>query len=248
MRGCGGHLNGFYNCEGFKLRILIIGFQRSGTSILNKLIRGHPNVQWMFHEETLMKHPEKHLQNTILPHRKVNVNRHWGEKVPYNNLRALKNGCRMSIIDYATKWNQYYLPKARVVNIVRHPYDVALSSVSMKWVTNKNVDSWVNKQARIVPKVVDFIDSLDNGINIKYEDLALNPKETLSKLFTFCGLLTKPLDDFLHENKFGEIEVSTKTLLRHERTKTKIKAYPIEYIEYLNNTIEGFQYVLPKKS
>ena len=106
------------------MKILIIGFQRSGTTLLRRMLHGHPEVRRMFHEEFLLKkcQSKDSLYKYLINHKISPDKDTWGEKVPfYPSVR------KISVLKYCDIWNDYFGEDARILHIIRHPIDVAFS-------------------------------------------------------------------------------------------------------------------------
>lgn len=96
----------------------------------------------------------------------------WGDKSP-------------SYIVYVNELHKLF-PQAQFIHIVRDPRDVALSSN----------DAWGKHRLRAVQRWVDGISLLRSAVvnlpvnkyyEIRYEDLLVNPKETVKNIVTFLG-------------------------------------------------------------
>jgi len=119
------------------MKILVIGFQRSGTTLLRRLIDLHPNVLWILHETRLLSKEGLTNVNVISRYIKNNISnaesykfatilkKNWGEKLPWYG-----NGS--NIIYYANKWSNIFRDESKIIHIVRHPIDVALSNVEKR--------------------------------------------------------------------------------------------------------------------
>lgn len=165
------------------MKILIIGFQRSGTTLLRRIIQVHPQVRRIFHEHFLLnKYNKVTLQKFLEKYGVDFKNDTWGEKCPYYpNIR--KN----PVIKYCEKWNEYFGKESRIIHIVRHPYDVTFSIMKK----NKNVKKfdipvkmYCSKLSKTVPEIL----NLKNTITIKYENLLQNSEVVVPLLYDFCGL------------------------------------------------------------
>lgn len=182
------------------MKILVIGFQRSGTTLLRRLMGLHPDIHCMLHETRFLK--KKHLQNMKAISKFVKnyrakgyhwytgkdpITETWGEKVPWYG-----NG--KSILSYGTKWLKMFGDEARIVHIVRHPVDAALSNVRLRWAPN--VKAVVREYGKSVRKVVRAFDS-EKCLVITFEDLLLNPADTLKEIFQFCDVST--LDEIINK-------------------------------------------------
>lgn len=165
-------------------KILIIGFQRSGTTFLRRLIQSHPEIKIMLHETTILsKCKTKEEISKKIGFSVDNFN--WGEKIPYYR------STRMSAInkcDYSVAWSKIFKDDSRIVHIIRHPYDVSWSSLKT---FNLDFRSSINYYNKNLPKVLKILDDLPNVLNIKYEDLLTNHRVLVPKIFSFCNVESK---------------------------------------------------------
>ena len=168
------------------MKILIIGFQRSGTTLLRRIISAHPEVKKMFHEIFLMKKfAQKRSLYLFVKKHGINPDKdNWGEKTPYYpSMRGI------SVAKYISQWEDFFEDDARILHIVRHPVDVALS-VNKMYGGNK-IDIAIRTYKKIVPKIISRFDDSSLVYSFKYEDLLTNSKKILPKIFSFCGLKPK---------------------------------------------------------
>lgn len=148
-------------------RILIIGFQRSGTTLLRKIFQRHPDVKIMFHEKRILNKPNElnkqiyRLQNNI-----------WGEKLPYYG---------NSLYSYTKNWMKLF-PDYRIIHIVRHPFDVADSN---KRTFNKKCSLTTEFYNKYVP---DILNNFPNIKHVRFEDLVIDQEKTMSSLFQYCNI------------------------------------------------------------
>lgn len=112
------------------MKILVVGFQRSGTTLLRNVMENHPDVQKMFHEKFLLKYKNGQIKNMLAG--LGNPEGTWGEKVPYYT-RRIRRGVGMHVEEYCRRWFKMFKAEARVLHIVRHPLDVGLSSKKNLW-------------------------------------------------------------------------------------------------------------------
>lgn len=222
------------------MQILVYGFQRSGTTLLRRLIQLHPDVKKMFHEQLLLTRMK--YNNTLLQfylhHHNINIdNDNWGEKIPYYNLAKTE-----SPIYYCKKWLTMFKEQGKIIHIIRHPYDVALSVVK-KYNNIDNINQPLKIYKNMLPKVLDVLDSNDHVLNIKYEDLLLTPDDTLYKIYDFCSL-TPDINykEIMFKNineKYRNIDSSRSFVYKEKKIKTNINMR--KTIDILNN-IPGIKY------
>ena len=167
------------------MRIFLTGFQRSGTTLLRHIFRMHPNIKKMYHEECILPKKREDLSNKIkFDFEKEN----WGEKLPWYDMK--RSGFKGdTLLDYCDRWIDYFAPDVRIIQIVRHPYDVIISNQKTFGVKPRNCLEQMN---RLIPKVIPKISKLEYSMSISFEDLLLETDITLKNMFEFCGIDNSP--------------------------------------------------------
>ena len=166
-------------------RLFVTGFQRGGTTLVRRLLHTHPQVECMIHEGRILNKSKniEDVYRVAQNYRKWegDIDGVWGEKVPWNS------GSGEEITSYINRWVKFFKEDARIVNIIRHPVDTGLSNQKKGWMgTAVTVNRWKTSMPRVIKRVKEYNHS---GLNIVYENLLLNPKIVLERLFYHCDLI-----------------------------------------------------------
>lgn len=253
------------------MKILITGFQRSGTTLLRNLFSLHPEIKHVFHEQCILQHfktKEQMRKIKELPdYQTLNkrnrrgkyrtaikakidfdlVADNWGEKVPYYGL-VFRKGYNGPMKEYCKLWNDFFYPDCKIIHIIRHPLDVGLSTRKRGY--SRGVTKPIRQYKKAVPTVIKMFDDFPNVITIKYEGLVMNPKESLKFLFDECSLTSseRVIDNIMNSDVywFGFINPDRAFNFRKQRINIpKHKLGPT--IEFLNTKIPGIKYNLKRK-
>jgi len=219
------------------MKIFLTGFQRSGTTLLRHVIRNHPEIRRIFHEDCLLAKGIDWLKNTV----NFDIDKlHWGEKLPWYGLRPRKsyNG---TIIDYCAEWNLLF-PDSKIIQIIRHPADVMLSNYSTFKIPQDKCYEVMN---RCFKKVIPHIDSFVNCLTIKFEDLVVNPVETLMGVYEFLEIdnSIETVVKITRHDQYRLDGISKSRAYAHLKEGIRIhKKYDFTEINTLLNQYDGEQY------
>jgi hypothetical protein len=166
------------------IKVLIIGFRHSGTTMLMQLLRAHPQVGWIEFEESYIEFDKPKEWVLMMAKKKVaDLKKYaWGEKIPWALRDNDIEGKRA--IQFSKKWLKFFKKDGRVLHILRHPIDVALSGQPGNNVGKKEMKYMKSS----IPKVIDFINSNGRCATIVYEDLVTHPEIHLPNIFRFLKL------------------------------------------------------------
>lgn len=92
------------------MKILLTGFQRSGTALLKHVIRNHPDVKKIFHENCLLNKGLPYIESIC----NFDINKEtWGEKLPWFEIKPIKkyNG---TIFQYCEDWIELF-PDSKII-------------------------------------------------------------------------------------------------------------------------------------
>ena len=223
------------------MNILIIGFQRSGTTLLRRLLQLHPHVRRIYHESFfLSKIKDKQTLLQYVGQRGVNVQKDdWGEKCPY--FPGLK---KIPVYKYCEMWDRHFGANSRILHIVRHPYDVALSNVK-KFKHINSTDMPINLYRRSVPPAVKKLSKMKSVYTFKYEDMLINADEMMFKIYKHCGL--KPDINFrkkmrsIKNYRYQKIDPSRAFAYQEQNVNWD---YDLSDVFEIINEIDGVKYEL----
>ncbi len=251
------------------MKILVTGFQRSGTTLLENLFLKHPDVKFMFHETVILARfenlealynaemiPEATLFNKKIKGKMYRSKRvpvtfnlrddHWGEKIPFWNPGLNKHGYKgKTLISYCKWWNDCFYPDSRIVYIVRHPADVALSTRKIGY--NRNLRKTILKYRKAVPIVVEELLKFPNVIFVSYESLVQNPRKILSKLYKDCGLRHSKdvLKEVINSDIYWFGSINASRAFNYRKSNANFRGTDMKgVIRFLNNNLDVVNYKL----
>jgi len=224
-----------------KSRILLVGFPRSGTSFSRSILLNHPEVNAMLFEKWILNKCET-LEDVIKKHPFFAKDRACGGKVIYAKRVIGKIGkSNQTIVDYCKKWNRIFGDDAKIVQIVRHPYDSLNSLVLSKrrFPRGAVFKSVYREYLRYIPKYTLDIAAIHNCFTYKYEDLVFNHEETLKKILEHCNLST--------DYKYPKA-IKMDSALSHQKNKKLLFKYHDRLEDAVEkfNLLDGMKYELPK--
>ncbi len=173
------------------MKILIVGYQRSGTTMLRRLLIQHPEIQHIFHEKRIIKG----IDSKQLLYQKFKQNKwfegtnpdtvHWGDKVPFYCVEPMK------MLGYCTKWLQMFKDDSRIVHVIRHPLSVAHSNI--KSVSRCKVyDTHLHHYGILYPEVLKLSNAnkllRKNTFIISFESLVQDPFDSMTQMFKFLKM------------------------------------------------------------
>jgi hypothetical protein len=179
----------YFNFIEVYMKILIISFPRSGTSLSLRILDKNPQISRAFFETKLLR-KNKTKKQLIKKYPQFSENRSCAEKIIYEGV-TFGSKTKDTPIMYCDMWNEYFGEQAKILHVIRHPYDV-WNSLLLKLYLKRH---W---EHLIIKKLQDYFDCIkqyplqiskyENSMIYKYEDLILDNKNMVKKIYKFCGL------------------------------------------------------------
>lgn len=204
----------------------VCGALRSGSTLLHLIIDNHPKLnnpgEFDFFFDYLNKTGDapdiRDYQSSLSTHRIYN---HKGLSFPeearkYDDVledftRQLDKKDKKLVINVHRNFHHIprYFQNAKYVHLVRDPRDVARSSIQMGWAGNvyKGVEHWMKSESAW-QKLERTLDA-ENFIELKYEQIALEPEKHLHKLCEFLGVdYDKRMLNFYENSTYAKLDPS----------------------------------------
>jgi len=172
------------------VKVLVTGFKHSGTTMLMRLLNAHPQVCKIEFETGYIEFKDKppswykdRAKNSC-PDMKNFV---WGEKLPWgtreNDLKAER------AIEFSKRWLKVFGKQTRILHIIRHPMDVALSRFPLPLDNCKIINEEALRYYQSsIPKYIDFLNGCDKCASIIYEEIMERPVDICKNTFEFLEI------------------------------------------------------------
>ncbi len=210
------------------LPVFLVGAERSGTTLLRLMLDSHPQITWQSEFEFAV---DCIAENGDWP--PLEEYYHWLNKdrifldtqfevdksLAYPDLiksflaqKAAQSGsdiigatCHRHFDRLLSIW-----PNARFIHILRDPRDVANSNIGMGWAGNVwyGIDRWITAE-RTWEQLTEKVDPR-RRFEFHYEDLIVDPQQTLSDICRFLGPAYHP--DMLSYNQTSTYSAPDKDL------------------------------------
>lgn len=172
------------------MKILVIAFPRSGTTLIYRTIKKHPQMKEMIFERNVLKKTGNVHKNYL--NRTFSKGKNIGEKVIYERDRmGKKNTNAPTPVDYCELWNNRFKDESRIIQIIRHPYD-CWNSLLLKKYAARHIEHSIPRMLKayfdFIPTYFNTISKFENCLTIKYEDLISNSDELIENIYTYCSL------------------------------------------------------------
>lgn len=186
--------------------IIITGFPRSGTTLLDTILDSHPRFQ-VLEEKPVLTEVMATLSNTALDLPEILLRldeRQLGElRRRYFDAarRYLERQPDTFLVDKNPFYTAYLpllyrlFPKAKIIFVVRHPCDVCLSCFMYNFIITSGMGGYstLREFAEVYAKAMDAWCLFKRALplqfhEVRYEDLVADQEGTLTKLFGFLGV------------------------------------------------------------
>ncbi len=185
--------------------IFLIGFPRSGTTLLDNILRSHSEITVLEEKPYLLnlrhdffKQNDNELSSllNITQDIKDKIRNQYFKKIfsqTGKNRRIIVDKFPLTIIELG--FVKSIFPNAKIILAMRHPCDVVTSCFFSSFKMNDAMVNFLNWNSTIqfYNKVFDLFEFYSNELNlnfitIKYEDLITNFKDNVQKMTKYIGL------------------------------------------------------------
>ena len=181
--------------------VFLVGFPRSGTTLLDTILMSHPGVEILEEEPTLREvsailHEVEELPDATPEQLKLACEKYWetaGKLTPLapGSLLVDKNPLLMNKLPLIRR----LFPNARVILAVRHPCDVVLSCYITNFSLNAGMANFLTLEstAKLYDLSFRFVERATEVMGLPvhtviYENIVADRERELRGLFDFLGL------------------------------------------------------------
>lgn len=200
--------------------VFICGVHRSGTSLLFKCLRDHPEISG-FEETGVPEDEGQHLQTVFKP---ASAYGGWGQfglnKNAYLDERS-PLVCDRNREKLLSEWQSFWdmeqpilleksppnlirmrflqamFPNSYFIVLKRHP--IAVSYATQK-VSKKGLYSLIEHWLVCYEAAIADLEKLDNVMTLRYEDFVNSPNKTLSEIYQFLNVAFSATDEEIRSN------------------------------------------------
>jgi hypothetical protein len=224
-----------------KSPIFIIGTQRSGTTLLCRMLTAHPNV-FIKNElpDACSIFAEQLSKERVLCgiDAAIQESYHADLKTFLEKIGKTRWGVKDPRLTYCLKSLTYHFPDARMIFIIRDGRAVANSNIKNRWGIATNTYYGAELWKKEIRMQKEFIKkNIDNCYFVKYENLISNTKLELVKI---CDFLDEKFpNDMIHyyktpsyinktklnENAFNKVDANIASKWKEELSKFQINIF-----------------------
>tara|TARA_B100002019_G_scaffold290849_1_gene309487 strand:+ start:1328 stop:3043 length:1716 start_codon:yes stop_codon:yes gene_type:complete len=246
----------------------LVGFPRSGTTLLDTILRSHPSIEVLEEIPIINRFiDELYINKNFKLEKLENVDSDLIKEMRnyyFNQIEIYKKEKKKKIIIDKMPLNIVHVgeifrffPKAKFILALRHPYDCVLSCFMQNFMLNHAMANFLNLDD--ASKLYDITMSLWKKYNkvfkidhhiIRYEDVISNFETTIRNLLGFLNLpWSKNVTEFYKTaEKRGIINTPSYNQVSqpiYSNSMYRWKNYEKEFInskEYLDNWVKEFKY------
>jgi hypothetical protein len=252
--------------EGIKLSksdinwpVFILGTQRSGTTLLTRILSAHPQIYIQNELELPNIFNGENSTDSVTQNIKKEIEQRHGLSI--DNMLA-KEECKIwglkdpQLTDHIDVLREY-LPNSKFIIIVRDGRGVANSYIENKWGLGTNAYTGAERWKREVEQQIDFMNEYpDNFLFIRFEDMVKDLKTTMLNV---CEHLELPFDTAMLEyNKqvsYYDVKPENKNTFKKpdiklaEKWSVKLTKHQINVVENVaGDLLKQMKYELVGKS
>lgn len=208
--------------------IFIVGMPRSGTTLIEKIIGRHADVQNLGEQQAMIMIAsdfDLYRDSGQLAEPSLLTSEHWQhmrqaylDKVSDLNKPVFTDKMPYNFENVGLILKLF--PEAKVIQVHRDKRDVALSIYQLPFPLNHKYASWLADTLHAVSLSNELMDhwselGLSQIHNVNYEDMVTSPEVYAKKLVEFCGLswspeLLEPSDNAAKSFTFSELQAREK--------------------------------------
>ncbi len=206
--------------------VFLVGFPRSGTTLLEQILDSHPQIQTLDERPTVAAMIQEH-ERVVARHRDAALaltsaeiqalrDTYFGEVgrqlTARDPERTLVDKMPLNLVDAHLIWRIF--PEAKFILAIRHPCDACLSCFMQDFIQNKAMVNFTSLAgtAAVYAAVMDLWLEYQRTLplkvhRIRYEDLVDNLEEEMRRLLRFLEIEWDPavLDHVRHARDRGTI-------------------------------------------
>jgi tetratricopeptide (TPR) repeat protein len=217
-----------YDAEFFRARagagdpdpapIFIVGLPRSGSTLVEQILASHSQIEGTMELHNILAmvreldhldadrdgYPEKVRALSVAE--LTSLGRRYVEET-----RALRSGRPRFIDKMPNNFSHLglihaILPKARIIDVRRHPMDACLSNYKQYFANGQSFSYDLQDLGRYYRCYLALMDHWDEVLpgrvmHLQYEELIRDPPGTVARLLDYCGLPFEPATLSFHENR-----------------------------------------------
>tara|TARA_Y100001970_G_scaffold272179_1_gene368532 strand:- start:3866 stop:5494 length:1629 start_codon:yes stop_codon:yes gene_type:complete len=221
--------------------VFLIGFPRSGTTLLDSILRSHSKTNVLEEKPYLLNLRHEYFKNNSLENilnisksEVIKFQNNYFNSFDYDESKITIDKFPLNIIELG--FIKKIFPNSKIILALRHPLDTILSCVLTSFKINEAMANYENLEtsAFFYNEVFDLFKTYKKQLNlrcheVKYENVVSNFNEEIEKLLTFVGLkfensvkkyhITAKNRDKINTPSYNQVvkPIYKKSLYRHKK-------------------------------